>query len=143
MKRMISTKAATVAEGIKDFVKQNGKTTKFGGNVEIDGNLTVYGKTSGIRSLHVYKCRYKTTDTNVTFDFLWFTYDASATQTSIDRELIYKLSSGSGFSSAIPVVMNYTGGYDNAVLVYDGGLKLYENGTSSHEVTYDRIYLIY
>lgn len=43
MKRMISTKAAETAEGIKDFVKQNGKTTEFGGNVEIDGNLAVNG----------------------------------------------------------------------------------------------------
>lgn len=142
MKRMISTKAAETAEGIKDFVKQNGKTTEFGGNVEIDGKLTVNGQTSGLPGLHVYKCRYKTTDTNVTFDFLWFTNDKAATQTSIYNELIYKLSSGSGFSMAIPVVMD-NAGYYNAVLAYDGGLKLYENGTTSHEVTYDSLYLIY
>lgn len=47
MKRMISTKAATVAESIKDFVKQNRNTTEFGGNVEIDGNLTVNGTSPG------------------------------------------------------------------------------------------------
>ena len=47
MKRMISTKAAETAEGIKDFVKQNGKTTEFGGNVEIGGNLIVNGSAPG------------------------------------------------------------------------------------------------
>lgn len=47
MKRMISTKAAETAEGIKDFVKQNGKTTEFGGNVEIDGDLKVNGSAPG------------------------------------------------------------------------------------------------
>lgn len=52
MKRMISTKAAAVAEEIKDYVKQNGKTTEFGGNVEIDGNLTVNGSAPG--ALHFY-----------------------------------------------------------------------------------------
>lgn len=54
MKRMISTKAAEVAEGIKDFVKQNDKTTEFGGNVEIDGNLKVNGGAPG--ALNVYLC---------------------------------------------------------------------------------------
>lgn len=142
MKRMISTKAAETAEGIKDFVKQDDKTTEFGGNVKIGGNLNVNGKIYGISSLHVYKCRYKTTDTNVTFEFLWFTNDAYATETSIYSELIYKLSSGSGFNMAIPVVMD-SAGYYNAVLAYGDSLKLYENGTSSHEVTYDSIYKIY
>lgn len=47
MKRMISTKAAQTAEGIKDHIKQNGNTTEFGGNVEIDGNLIVNGSAPG------------------------------------------------------------------------------------------------
>lgn len=137
-KRMVNE--AEEVNKLTEYVRQEGNKTIIGGNLEVDGNLSVNGSTPG--GLHVYKCRYKTTDTSVEFDFLWFTTLNGATQSQITNELNYKLSSGSGFGFSIPVVMNNIG-YYNAVLAYDGGLKLYENGTTSHDITSENLYQIY
>ena len=140
MKRMISTKAAETAEGIKDFVKQNGKTTEFGGNVEIDGNLKVNGSAPGGASLHVYKVKGHA---NSGFDvyFLWTCDKDNMTTSSMTDELIYKLSSGSGFSMGIPAIKDQMG-YDFCVVAYSGGLQAGTGGSMS-DMTLNTVYKIY
>ena len=140
MKRMISTKAATVAEGIKDFVKQNDKTTEFGGNVEINGNLKVNGSAPAGASLHVYKVK-GTADGNEIY-FLWTCDKDNMTTSSMTNELTNKLSSGSGFGMGIPAIQSYMG-YYNCTVTYEGGLKVYTEGTHSADLTINTVYKIY
>lgn len=132
MKRMISTKAAETAEGIKDFVKQNGKTTEFGGNVEIDGNLKVNGSAPG-GALNVYLCT-SVTDPETYGNGISFIIVTEKTITSIDDVKnyfndnnitkgypcsgFYKYGGGGGDSAPIGLIYwnvpNLTFGYYNA-----------------------------
>ena len=137
MKRMISTKAAETAEGIKDFVKQNGKTTEFGGNVEIDGNLKVNGSAPGGASLHVYKV--EGTSTLGTVFFLWTCDKDNMTVSGMNNELSYKLSSGSGFGMGIPACLETSGSYSNCIV---DASSVYL-GSQTQSYTISTVYKIY
>lgn len=137
MKRMISTKAAETAEGIKDFVKQNGKTTEFGGNVEIDGNLKVNGSAPG--ALYVYKVKGSVSGGEVSF--LWICATDNMTVSDMVSELAYKLSSGSGFGMGIPASLEESGSFRNCIVANGGSTAYFDN--AENELTLTDVYKIY
>ena len=137
-KRMVND--AEKVNDLTEYMRQENNKTIIDGNLEVGGNLTVKGKAPGGASLHVYKVK-GTAEGNEIY-FLWFTTDAAADEYSIKNELIYKLSTGSGFNMGIPAIQNYMG-YYNCTLAYDGGLKVYTEGTHSADFTVSTVYKIY
>ena len=94
----------------------------------------------GGASLHVYKVK-GTAEGNDIY-FLWTCDKDNMTTSSMTDELTYKLSSGSGFGMVIPAIQNYMG-YYNCAVTYEGGLKVYSEGTHSADLTISNVYKIY
>lgn len=44
-----------VLDSVTPFMEQSGKTTVFGGNLEVDGNLTVSGTTTSLGKYNLYR----------------------------------------------------------------------------------------
>lgn len=137
-KRMVND--ADEVNKITDHVRQEGNKTIVGGNLEVTGNLTVNGTAPGGASLHVYKVK-GTAEGNEIY-FLWTCDKDNMTTSSMTSELTNKLSSGSGFGMCITAVQNYMG-YYNCIIAYEGGLKVYTEGTHSAELTINTVYKIY
>ena len=137
-KRMVNE--AEEVNKLTEYVRQKGNKTIIGGNLEIDGNLSVKGSAPGGASLHVYKVK-GTAEGNDIY-FLWTCDKDNMTTSSMRDELTYKLSSGSGFGMGIPAVKDYMG-YYNCIITYDGGLKVYSEGTHSADFTISTVYKIY
>ena len=137
-KRMVNE--AEEVNKLTEYVRQEGDKTIIGGNLEVDGNLTVTGTAPGGASLHVYKVK-GTAEGNEIY-FLWTSDKDNMTTSSMTNELTYKLSSGSGFGIGIPAIQNYMG-YYNCIITYEGGLKVYTEGTHSADLTISTVYKIY
>ena len=137
-KRMVND--AGEVNKITKHVRQEGNKTIIGGNLEVDGNLTVTGTAPGGGSLHVYKVK-GTAEGNSIY-FLWTCDKDNITTTSMALELANKLSDSFGFGMGIPAVQDYMG-YNNCIVTYDGGLKVYTNGTHSADMTINTVYKIY
>ena len=137
-KRMVND--AGEVNKITEHVRQEGNITIIGGNLEVDGNLTVKGTAPGGASLHVYKVKGTA---NGGFDvyFLWTSDKDNMTTSSMTDELTYKLSSGSGFGMSIPAVKDQMG-YEFCVVDYSGGLRA-GAGTSMSDMTINTVYKIY
>lgn len=137
-KRMVND--AEEVNKITEHVRQEGNKTIIGGNLEVDGNLTVKGTAPGGASLHVYKVKGHA---NSGFDvyFLWTCSADNMTTSSMTDELTYKLSSGSGFGMGIPAVMDRMG-YDFCVVAYSGGLQA-GTGSNMSDMTINTVYKIY
>ena len=137
-KRMVND--AEEVNKITKHVRQEGNKTVIGGNLEVDGNLTVTGTAPGGGSLHVYKVKGHA---NSGFDvyFLWTSDKDNMTTSSMTDELTYKLSSGSGFGMGIPAVKDQMG-YDFCVVAYSGGLQAGAGGSMS-DMTLKTVYKIY
>lgn len=138
MKRMISTKAATVAESIKDYIKQNDKTTEFGGNVEIDGDLIVNGKAPG-GGATIYK--HALTIQGFSQNFFAVFYSSKATNvTSLDnlKTLLgstFKLPTSGAISSGA-----VGSGYYIAIYLDENGLQV-ANTTEIKTIPFNAINL--
>ena len=137
-KRMVND--AEEVNKITEHVRQEGNKTVIGGNLEVDGNLTVNGTAPGGASLHVYKVKGIAEGNEIYF--LWTCDKDNMTTSSMTDELTYKLSSGSGFGMGIPGIQNYMG-YYNCTITYEGGLKVYTEGTHSADLTISTVYKIY
>ena len=137
-KRMVND--AGEVNKITEHVRQEGNKTIIGGNLEVEGNLSVKGTAPGGGSLHVYKVK-GTAEGNSIY-FLWTCSADNMTTTSMALELANKLSNSSGFGMGIPAVQDYMG-YNNCTVTYDGGLKVYTNGTHSADMTINTVYKIY
>ena len=137
-KRMVNE--AEKVNKLTEYVRQEGNKTVIGGNLEVDGNLTVKGTAPGGASLHVYKVK-GTAEGNSIY-FLWTSDKDNMTTTSMALELAIKLSDSAGFNMGIPAVQDYMG-YNNCIIAYDGGLKVYTNGTHSADMTINTVYKIY
>ena len=137
-KRMVND--AGEVNKITKHVRQEGNKTVIGGNLEVNGNLTVKGTAPGGASLHVYKVKGHA---NGGFDvyFLWTSDKDNMTTSSMRDELTYKLSSGSGFGMGIPAVKDQMG-YEFCVVDYSGGLRA-GAGTSMSDMTLNTVYKIY
>ena len=137
-KRMVND--AEEVNKITKHVRQEGNKTVIGGNLEVDGNLTVTGTAPGGASLHVYKVKGRA---NSGFDvyFLWTSDKDNMTASSMTDELNYKLSSGSGFGMGIPAVKDQMG-YDFCVVAYSGGLQA-GTGSNMSDMTINTVYKIY
>lgn len=135
-KRMVNE--AEEVNKLTEYVRQEDNKTIIGGNVEIDGNLSVNGSTPG--GLHVYKI--KGTSTLGEVAFLWTSSTDNMTVQDMINELSYKLSSGSGFSMGIPASLEETGGNYNVGIVADGGATVYL-GSQSGAITLTTVYKIY
>ena len=110
---------------ITKHVRQEGNKTVIGGNLEVDGNLTVKG----------------TANSGFDVCFLWTSDKDNMTTSSMRDELTYKLSSGSGFGMGIPAVKDQMG-YEFCVVDYSGGLRA-GTGTSMSDMTINTVYKIY
>ena len=137
-KRMVND--AGEVNKITKHVRQEGNKTVIGGNLEVDGNLTVTGTAPGGGSLHVYKVK-GTASSGVDVYFLWTSDKDNMTTSSMTNELTYKLSSGSGFGMGIPAVKDQMG-YDFCVVAYSGGLQAGTGGSMS-DMTLNNVYKIY
>ena len=137
-KRMVNE--AEEVNKLTEHVRQEGNKTVIGGNLEVDGNLTVTGTAPGGGSLHVYKVK-GTAEGNPIY-FLWTSDKDNMTTTSMALDLAIKLSDSAGFNMGIPAVQDYMG-YNNCIITYDGGLKAYTNGTHSADMTINTVYKIY
>ena len=135
-KRMVNE--AEEVNKLTEYIRQEGNKTIIGGNLEVDGNLSVNGSTPG--GLHVYKVK-GTAEGNEIY-FLWTCDKDNMTTSSMTNELTYKLSSGSGFGMGIPAIQSYMG-YYNCAVTYEGGLKVYTEGTHSADLTISTVYKIY
>ena len=137
-KRMVNE--AEEVNKLTEYVRQEGNKTIIGGNLEVDGNLSVKGTAPGGASLHVYKVKGHA---NSGFDvyFLWTSDKDNMTTSSMTDELTYKLSSGSGFGMGIPAVKDQMG-YDFCVVAYSGGLQAGTGGSMS-DLTLNTVYKIY
>lgn len=137
-KRMVND--AGEVNKITEHVRQEGNKTVIGGNLEVEGNLSVKGTAPGGASLHVYKVKGHA---NSGFDvyFLWTSDKDNMTTSSMTNELTYKLSSGSGFGMGIPAVKDQMG-YDFCVVAYSGGLQAGTGGSMS-DMTINTVYKIY
>ena len=135
-KRMVNE--AEEVNKLTEYVRQEGNKTIIGGNLEVDGNLSVNGSTPG--GLHVYKVKGHS---NSGFDvyFLWTSDKDNMTTSSMTDELTYKLSSGSGFGMGIPAVMDRMG-YDFCVVAYSGSLQA-GTGSNMSDMTINTVYKIY
>lgn len=137
-KRMVND--AEKVNDLTEYMRQENNKTIIDGNLEVSGNLTVKGTAPGGASLHVYKVKGMAEGNNIYF--LWTCDKDNMTTSSMTNELTYKLSSGSGFGMGIPAVQDYMGYYTGTV-VYDGGLKFYNEGTHSADLTISTVYKIY
>ena len=137
-KRMVND--AGEVNKITEHVRQEGNKTVIGGNLEVDGNLTVKGTAPGGASLHVYKVK-GTANSGFDVYFLWTSDKDNMTTSSMTDELTYKLSSGSGFGMSIPAVKDQMG-YEFCVVDYSGGLRA-GAGTSMSDMTINTVYKIY
>lgn len=137
-KRMVND--AEKVNDLTEYMRQENNKTIIDGNLEVSGNLTVKGTAPGGASLHVYKVKGMAEGNNIYF--LWTCDKDNMTTSSMTNELTYKLSSGSGFGMGIPAVQDYMGYYTGTV-VYDGGLKFYNEGTHSTDLTISTVYKIY
>lgn len=135
-KRMVNE--AEEVNKLTEYVRQEGNKTIIGGNLEVEGNLAVNGSTPG--GLHVYKVK-GTAEGNEIY-FLWTCDSDNMTVQSMTDELAFKLSSGSGFSMGIPAIKDQMG-YYTCTVTYEGGLKVYTEGTHSAELTINNVYKIY
>ena len=137
-KRMVND--AEEVNKITEYVRQEGNKTIVGGNLTVDGNLSVKGSAPGGASLHVYKVKGHA---NSGFDvyFLWTSDKDNMTTSSMTNELTYKLSSGSGFGMGIPAVIDRMG-YEFCVIDYSGGLRA-GTGTDMSDMTLNTVYKIY
>ena len=136
-KRMVND--AEEVNKITKHVRQEGNKTIVGGNLEVNGNLTVKGSAPGGASLHVYKVK-GTAEGNDIY-FLWTCDKDNMTTSSMTNELTSKLSSGSGFGMGIPAVKDQMG-YDFCVVAYSGGLQAGTGGSMS-DMTINTVYKIY
>ena len=138
-KRMVND--AEKVNDLTEYMRQENNKTIIDGNLEVGGNLTVKGTAPGGASLHVYKVKGHA---NSGFDvyFLWTSDKDNMTTSSMTDELTYKLSSGSGFGMGITAVKDYMG-YYNCTVTYEGGLKVYSEGTHSADLTISNVYKIY
>ena len=137
-KRMVND--AGEVNKITEHVRQEGNKTVIGGNLEVEGNLSVKGTAPGGGSLHVYKVK-GTAEGNPIY-FLWTCSADNMTTTSMVLELANKLSNSFGFGMGIPAIKDYMG-YYNCTVTYDGGLKAYSEGTHSADMTINTVYKIY
>ena len=137
-KRMVND--AEEVNKITKHVRQEGNKTIVGGNLEVNGNLTVKGSAPGGASLHVYKVK-GTANSGFDVYFLWTSDKDNMTTSSMRDELTYKLSSGSGFGMGIPAVKDQMG-YDFCVVAYSGGLQAGTGGSMS-DMTINTVYKIY
>ena len=137
-KRMVND--AEKVNDLTEYMRQENNKTIIDGNLEVGGNLTVKGTAPGGASLHVYKVKGTAEGNNIYF--LWTCTNDNMTVQGMTDELTYKLSSGSGFGMGIPAVQDYMGYYTGTV-VYDGGLKFYNEGTHSADLTIANVYKIY
>ena len=137
-KRMVND--AGEVNKITEHVRQEGNKTIIGGNLEVDGNLSVKGTAPGGASLHVYKVK-GTANSGFDVYFLWTSDKDNMTTSSMTDELTYKLSSGSGFGMSIPAVKDQMG-YEFCVVDYSGGLRA-GAGTSMSDMTLKTVYKIY
>ena len=137
-KRMVNE--AEEVNKLTEYVRQEGNKTVIGGNLEVDGNLTVTGTAPGGASLHVYKVKGTAEGNNIYF--LWTCDKDNMTAQGMTDELTYKLSSSSGFGMGITAIKDYMG-YYNCVVTYSGGLKVYSEGTHSADLTISTVYKIY
>ena len=135
-KRMVNE--AEEVNKLTEYVRQEGNKTIIGGNLEVDGNLSVSGSAPG--GLHVQKVKGHA---NSGFDvyFLWTSDKDNMTTSSMTDELTYKLSSGSGFGMGIPAVKDQMG-YDFCVVAYSGGLQA-GTGSNMSDMTINTVYKIY
>ena len=138
-KRMVND--AEKVNDLTEYMRQENNKTIIDGNLEVGGNLTVKGTAPGGASLHVYKVK-GTANSGFDVYFLWTSDKDNMTTSSMTDELTYKLSSGSGFGMGIPAIQNYMG-YYNCTVTYDGGLKVYTEGTHSADLTISTVYKIY
>ena len=138
-KRMVNE--AEELNKLTEYVRQEGNKTIIGGNLEVDGNLTVNGTAPGGASLHVYKVKGTSNDGSEV-SFLWTCSNDNMSISSMESELSYKLSSGSGFGMAIPAIRDQIG-YYNCAVAYNSGLVVYTEGTSSNDLTLNTVYKIY
>lgn len=125
---------------ITKHVRQEGNKTIIGGNLEVDGNLSVTGTAPGGASLHVYKVK-GTANSGFDVYFLWTCDSDNMTTSSMTDALTYKLSSGSGFGMGIPAVMDRMG-YDFCVVAYSGSLQA-GTGSNMSDMTITNVYKIY
>lgn len=137
-KRMVND--AEEVNKLTDYVRQEGNKTIIGGNLAVDGNLTVNGTAPGGASLHVYKVK-GSGGTFGEITFLWTCSTDNMTVSSMISELSYMLSSGSGFGMGIPACAESSGSYDT-VIVADGGSTVYR-GSQSASLTINTVYKIY
>lgn len=137
-KRMVND--AERVNDLTEYMRQENNKTIIDGNLEVGGNLTVKGTAPGGASLHVYKVK-GTSEGNDIY-FLWTCDKDNMTVQGMTDELTYKLSSGSGFGMGITAVQDYMG-YYNCIITYDGGLKVYTQGTHSSDFTISTVYKIY
>lgn len=137
-KRMVND--AEKVNDLTEYMRQENNKTIIDGNLEVGGNLTVKGTAPGGASLHVYKVK-GTAEGNEIY-FLWTCDSDNMTVQSMTDALTYKLSSGSGFGMGIPAIQNYMG-YYTCTVAYEGGLKVYTEGTHSADLTISTVYKIY
>lgn len=137
-KRMVNE--AEEVNKLTEYVRQEGNKTIIGGNLEVDGNLSVKGTAPGGASLHVYKVK-GTANSGFDVYFLWTSDKDNMTTSSMTDELTYKLSSGSGFGMGIPAVKDQMG-YDFCVVAYSGGLQA-GTGSNMSDMTINTVYKIY
>ena len=137
-KRMVND--AGEVNKLTEYVRQEGNKTIIGGNLEVDGNLSVKGTAPGGASLHVYKVKGHA---NAGYDvyFLWTSDKDNMTTSSMTDELANKLSSGSGFSMGIPAVKDQMG-YEFCGVTYYDGLQA-RAGNYISDITLNTVYKIY
>ena len=137
-KRMVND--AEKVNDLTEYMRQEENKTIIDGNLEVGGNLTVKGTAPGGASLHVYKVK-GTAEGNEIY-FLWTCSADNMTTTSMALEIANKLSDSSGFGMGIPGIQNYMG-YYTCTVTYEGGLKVYTEGTHSADMTINTVYKIY
>ena len=94
----------------------------------------------GGASLHVYKVKGTAEGNNIYF--LWTCDKDNMTAQGMTDELTHKLSSSSGFGMGITAIKDYMV-YYNCTISYEGGLKVYTEGTHSADFTISNVYKIY
>ena len=94
----------------------------------------------GGAGLHVYKVKGTAEGNNIYF--LWTCDKDNMTAQGMTDELTHKLSSSSGFGMGITAIKDYMG-YYTCTVTYEGGLKVYTEGTHSADLTISTVYKIY
>lgn len=93
-------------DAVTPFMEQNGKTTVFGGNIEIDGDLQINGRTTSKGAYNLYRHVVKATDTNAADDYFMLTI-TSRNSLKIDSLTDLKVFLGNNFE--YPVSGRYVG----------------------------------